>query len=99
MWLHEDRTERRDEAMSYATERFLEAVDVRDLHEFDWPIVRLVSPSFVEHLELQRYKRRLLDSQRWDRIRAVPHRDAAGNVSSHRFELYGVPASTEDASV
>jgi len=84
--------------MMNQTEQFLGAVDVRELHELDWPIVRLVSPSFVEGLELQRYKRRLLDSHKWDRVRAVPYRDIDGNVSSHRFELYGVPAPSAGAT-
>ena len=83
--------------MSQGTEHFLGTVDVRDLHEFNWPILRLLSRSFVERLELQRYKRRLLASQQWDRIRAVPHRDGAGKVSSHTFELYGVAAPDADA--
>ena len=77
--------------MAQRTEHFLGTVDVRHLHEFDWPIVRLLNRSFVERLELQRFKRRLLTSHEYDRIRAVPHRDGEGNVSTHTFELYGVP--------
>jgi hypothetical protein len=84
--------------MSQQTEQFLGTVDVRDLHEFDWPILRLLTPSFVERLELQCHKRRLLASERWDRIRAVPYRNADGKVSSHTFELYGVPAPNAEAS-
>jgi hypothetical protein len=83
--------------MTNQSEQFLGTVDVRELHELDWPIVRLVSPSFVEGLELQRYKRRLLDSHKWDRVRAVPYRDINGTASSHRFELYGIRAPSADA--
>jgi hypothetical protein len=78
--------------MSQGTEQFLGTVDVRHLHEFDWPILRLINRSFVERLELQRFKRQLLTSHQYDRIRTVPHRDGDGNVSTHTFELYGVPA-------
>ena len=79
--------------MSQQTEDHLAAIDVRHLHEFDWPITRLLARPFVERLELQRYKRQLLASGRWERIRAVPHRDGSGEVSPHVFDLYGVPAS------
>ena len=78
--------------MAQPIERFLGTVDVRELHELHWPILRLLSRSFVEQLELRRYKRQLLASGQWDRIRAVPHRDRSGQLSPHRFDLYGVPA-------
>jgi hypothetical protein len=83
--------------MMKATEQFLGTVDVRKLRELDWPIVRAVTPSFVDRLELQRYKRRLLASQKWDRIRDVPRRREDGTLSAHTFELYGVPAPDADA--
>jgi hypothetical protein len=76
--------------MAQRSEHFLGTVDVRHLHEFDWPIVRLLNRSFVERLELQRFKRQLLTSHQYDRIRAVPHRDGEGKLSTHTFELYGV---------
>ena len=50
--------------MPQQTEHFIGTVDVRELHELDWPIVRLLAPSFVERLELRRYKRHLLASGR-----------------------------------
>jgi hypothetical protein len=73
-------------------QHFIETVDVRELRELDWPIVRLLAPSFVERLELRRYKRHLLASGQWDRIRAIPRRDSSGGVSPNVFDLYGVPA-------
>ena len=78
--------------MAQPTEHFLGTVDVRELHQLHWPILRLLTRSFVERLELQRYKRHLLASGRWDRIRAVPHRSGSGQTSPHLFDLYGVPA-------
>jgi hypothetical protein len=78
--------------MTQPIERYLGTVDVRELHELHWPILRLLSRSFVEGLELQRYKRQLLASGQWERIRAVPHRDRSGEVAPHQFDLYGVPA-------
>jgi hypothetical protein len=74
-------------ALIHPTEQFIGTVDVRTLHELDWPIFRLLAPTFVERLELRRYKRQLLVSGWWDRVRAVPHED-----SSHVFDLYGVRA-------
>jgi hypothetical protein len=78
--------------MAQPTEHVLGTVDVRALHELHWPILRLLTRSFVERLELQRYKRDLLAWGRWDRIRAVPHRSGSGGVSPRLFDLYGVPA-------
>ena len=37
--------------MPQQTEHFIGTVDVRELHEFDWPMLRLLAPSFVERLE------------------------------------------------
>ena len=84
--------------MAQPIEHFIETVDRRHLHELDWPIVRLLARSFVERLELQRYKRHLVASGRWDRIRAVPHRDGSGGVSPHVFDLYGLPAPHAEAA-
>ena len=78
--------------MPQQIEHFIGTVDVRELHELDWPIVRLLARSFVERLELRRYKRHLLASGQWDRIRAIPRRDSSGDASPHLFDLYGVPA-------
>jgi hypothetical protein len=80
------------EAMPQQKEQFIQTVDVRELHELDWPILRLLTPSFVERLELRRYKHHLLASGQWDRIRAMPRRDSSGGVSPNVFDLYGVPA-------
>ena len=84
--------------MAQLTEHFLGTVDVRALHELHWPILRLLARSFVERLELRRHKRHLLASGRWDRIRAVPHRDSSGKVTPHLFDLYGVPAPYAEAA-
>jgi hypothetical protein len=73
-------------------EQFIGTVDVHELNEFDWPIIRLLARSFVERLELRRHKQRLLASGQWDRIRAIPRRDSSGGVSPRVFDLYGVPA-------
>ena len=77
--------------MTQSTEHFIGTVDVRTLHELDWPIFRLLARSYVERLELRRYKRQILASGEWDRVRAVPHKNRP-----HLFDLYGVPAPRTD---
>jgi hypothetical protein len=74
--------------MTQATDQYIGTVDIRSLHELNWPIFRLLTRSFVERLELQRYKRKLFSSGQWERIRAVPRTDRP-----HVFDLYGLPAS------
>src|SRR5689334_14806007 len=78
--------------MTQPKERFIGTVDVRSLHELNWPIFRLLTRSFVERLELQRYKRKLLASGQWERIRAVPQPDR------HLFDLYGRPGQPAEAA-
>jgi hypothetical protein len=78
--------------MPQQKKHFIGTVDVRELHELSWPIMRLLARSWVERLELRRYKRHLLASGQWDRIRAIPRRDSSGGVSPYLFDLHGVPA-------
>jgi hypothetical protein len=79
--------------MTKPNDQFIETVDIRSLHELNWPIFRLLARSFVERLELQRYKRTLLSSGQWERIRAVPRADRP-----YLFDLYGLPAVRAEAA-
>jgi hypothetical protein len=64
--------------MSVADEMRIGSVDVWELHQYKWPIVRLFARRAVDRLELRRYMRDLLSTKRWDRVRAIPHREADG---------------------
>ena len=79
--------------MTQPNEQFIQTLDVRNLHELNWPIFRLLTRSFVERLELQRYKRKLLASEQWERILAVARPDRP-----HLFDLYGRPARRAEAA-
>ena len=70
------------------TEQFIGTIDVRDLHEYRWPIVGVLARRFVDRLELRRHERKLLDSGQWTSIRCVPLRDGSASV----YELFGTPA-------
>lgn len=78
--------------MSRNDEQFVETVDVRELRQLRWPIIRLFASRFVDGLELQLRKRQLLATARWNMIRAVPQREPSGQASTHVFDLYGTPA-------
>ena len=78
--------------MSQTTEEFIETVDARHLQEHDWLIVRLLAGSFLDRLALARYRRRLLASGRWERLRAERRRDAQEGAAPTVFDLYGTPA-------
>jgi hypothetical protein len=84
--------------MSHRTEQFLGTVDVRQLQEYRWPIVRVFSSGFVDRLELRRHKQRLLETGQWDAIRSVPHRVDARRAASGVFDIYGVPTVGTDAA-
>jgi hypothetical protein len=84
--------------MSQNEEQFVETVDVRDLNQVRWPVIRFFASRYVDRLELQRRKRQLLATGRWEVIRAVPQREASGEASTQVFDLYGTPASSPDGS-
>ena len=71
-------------------EQFLGTVDTHDLHDIDWPFIRLFFPHFVEEMELGRYIKNLVRSHHWRAVRAVPH-DIGGSLSDHVFDVYAVP--------
>ena len=83
---------------STSRDEYLGQVDVRDLSHYRWPIIRAVASRFVDHLELRQYQRQLLSSGKWKVVRAEPHRDEAGVMSMHVFDLYASPAPDPSAS-
>jgi hypothetical protein len=74
--------------MSQNSEQFIGSIDVRNLHEYRWPIIGVLARRFVNRLELRRHERHLLDSGQWTSIRSAPLRDGTGSV----YELFGTPA-------
>jgi hypothetical protein len=80
--------------MSEQNEEFIGRVDVRELKSgIRWMITRLLSPRFAEEVELGRYMRELLKTQRWSVVRVVPHTDERSVPSPHVFDVYGVVAT------
>jgi hypothetical protein len=77
--------------MSVAEEVRIGSVDVWQLHRFKWPLVRVLARRAVDHLELTRYLRDLLSTQRWDTVRAIPHLEADGHPSEHVYDIFGHP--------
>src|SRR5579871_909826 len=67
---------------------FIATVDVWQLNELNWPIMRVFTPGYVDHLELDHYLKHLLDSRQWREVYAVPHTDAQRR-SKHVFDIYG----------
>lgn len=71
-------------------EEFIDTVDVHQLRTQPlWPIMRVFAPRFVDEVELNRYLRRVLASDRWSVVRVVPHVDERGMPSQHIFDVYG----------
>ena len=71
-------------------EELIETVDIHDLRQLRWPIMRIFFPHFVEEIELGRYMKGLLKSGRWKAVRVVPHSDA-DRLSHHVLDVYGLP--------
>jgi hypothetical protein len=69
-------------------EEFIGTVDVWQLRELRWPILRFLARPFVEECELGRYMRGLLASGRWSCVRVAP-RATATSAPPHIFEVYG----------
>ena len=72
-------------------EQFIGTVDVWQLRQMRWPIMRFLAPRFVERLELERYMGQLLASHHWSSVRAEPHLDPAV-ARPHVYEVYGLPS-------
>jgi hypothetical protein len=72
-------------------EQLITTIDIRELRQLRWPIMRLLTPHFVWEMELGRYLKGLMATHRWRSIRAVPHHEAYG-PSHHVFDVYGYPA-------
>ena len=69
---------------------FIGTIDVWDLHNFPWPFMRTLCRRYVDRHELRAYERQLLASQRWARVRCVPHGGAGAPDANHVFDIYGV---------
>ena len=72
-------------------EQFIGTVDVWELRQLRWPVMRAIARRFVETRELCRYERTLLSSGQWSRVRCTPQASGLGGAS-HLFDVYGVPA-------
>jgi hypothetical protein len=73
-------------------EELIGIVDAGQLHDIRWPFMRVLARRYVEDLEMGRYVRRLLASQRWAMVRLVPHNTEQGAPSTRVFDVYGTPA-------
>jgi hypothetical protein len=78
--------------MMHDQDEFVETINLWQLRQVQWPLMRVLSPHFIAEVELGRYMKRLLASGRWNVIRVVPHQDG-GRPSDHVFDVYGQPAS------
>ena len=87
-----DMIEKREASCS-TTEEFVGTVDVWQLREMRWPIMRLLARRYVNELELHRYLARLLSTGRWSNGHAVPH-PHAHDPEQHLFDVYGCPAAS-----
>jgi hypothetical protein len=71
---------------------FIAHVDAAILYQLRWPILRVLAPGYVEHVELTRYLDHLLATGDWLSVRAIPSR-AEGQptrAAPHEFEIYGI---------
>jgi hypothetical protein len=67
-------------------------VDVWQLDDLKWPIMRVLTPGYVDHVELDHYLNHLLASGRWREVYAEPHAEPrAGSPRrlQHVFDVYG----------
>ena len=65
-------------------------IDVRDLQSLRWGPLRAMFPTFVEEIELARYLKTLLATERCQAVHIEPHRGPDGRPSTHVFDVYRV---------
>lgn len=70
-------------------EEFIGTVDVWQLRQLRWPVMRILARHFVEELELGRYMRRLLATGEWSAVRVQPRPNPA-QAETHVYDVYGV---------
>lgn len=73
-------------------EEFIGTVDVWQLNQARQPIMRALTPAYVDQLELRRYLKDLLRTGAWRSVRAVPHSDPL-HPYGHLFDVYGRSAA------
>ena len=65
------KTSRKDRMM-HDQDELIETINLWQLRQVRWPLMRILSPHFVAEVELGRYMKRLLGGGRWSIIRVVP---------------------------
>jgi hypothetical protein len=75
------------------THTYLATVDVWQLRQLRWPIMRAFVPRFVELAELRAYLRELLSTGQWSDVIAMPTPDPAYPREQHLFDIYAIPRS------
>jgi hypothetical protein len=70
--------------------RRLATIDVRELNTLRWGPLRQMFPRFVEEIELARYLKKLLVTERCRAVQVEPHRDPDGRPSTHIFDVFVV---------
>lgn len=69
-------------------EELIGTIDVWEMRQLRWPLIRLLARQFVEARELDHYMHDLLASGRWRSVRVTPVAAAAG-ARAHVFQVYG----------
>ena len=80
--------------MTYNSADLIETVDVRQLDNVHLGIFRVMFPAFAEDIELARYVRGLLSGGRYQAIHLEPHRDDAGRICRHVFDVSALTTPT-----
>jgi hypothetical protein len=69
---------------------YIATLDVWQLRQLRWPIMRVFARRFVEQAELRRYLRELLAGGAWADVIAVPRDDDTVRREPHVFDIYGL---------
>jgi hypothetical protein len=67
---------------------FIATVDLWQLELVKWPIMRVLTPGYVDHVALNHYLKQLLESGSWREVHAVPHADPTVRYE-HVYDVYG----------
>ena len=77
----------RSNPVSAGQEELIGTVDIGQLHEIRWPIMRLLAGRYVEEMEMGRYMRNLLATRHWAVVRMVPRKTLQGAPSTRVFDV------------
>jgi hypothetical protein len=80
-----------------SNEEFIATIDLWNLGQVRWPVLRALCRTYVEQRELRQFEHQLLATRRWNMVRCIPQTDpaSADGAAAHVFNVYGIASGAD----